>query len=175
MLRSHGTVVDRRTIPRMQVTARATDRSRLGDAEVSLDERPARLRLRDAGREREHFLDWERAVDDGGHLRKCILCGCDTLYRSRSMPRLTVIVAVLALSVVAVGLAGYGTPPILVAALLIVTAIDVVLWARSEWRLTCYRCRSTFRGMSIARYHLGWDARTQRRIDGANQPSPGSS
>lgn len=175
MLRSHGTAVDRRTIPRMQVTARATDRSRLGDAEVSLDERPARLRLGEPGREREHFLDWEQAVDDGGHLRKCVLCGCDTLYRSRSTPRLTVIVAVLALSVVAVGLAGYGTPSILVAALLIFAAIDVVLWMRLEWRLTCYRCRSMFRGMPIARYHLGWDARTQRRIDGANQPSPGSS
>jgi hypothetical protein len=159
----------------MQVTARATDRSRLGDAEVSLDERPARLRLGKAGQERELFLDWERAIDDGGHLRKCILCGCDTLYRSRSMPRLTVIVVVLALSVVAVGLAGYGTPPTLVAALVVVTAIDVVVWLRSEWRLTCYRCRSTFRGMPLARYHRSWDARTQRRIDGANQPSPGSS
>jgi len=159
----------------MQVTARATDRSRLGDAEVSLDERPARLRLGEPGREREHFLDWERAVDDGGHLRKCVLCGCDTLYRSRSTPRLTVIVAVLALSVVAVGLAGYGTPSLLVAALLVVAAIDVVLWMRLEWRLTCYRCRSTFRGMSIARYHRVWDARTQRRIDAADQPSPGSS
>jgi hypothetical protein len=50
-----------------------------------------------------------------------------------------------------------------------------VLWLRSEWRLTCYRCRSTFRGMPIARYHRGWDARTQRRIDAADQPSPGSS
>ncbi|MBM4111275.1 MAG: hypothetical protein FJ254_07980 [Phycisphaerae bacterium] len=91
------------------------------------------------------------------------------------MPRLTIIVAVLALSVVAVGLAGYGTPTIVVATLLVVAAIDVVLWMRSEWRLNCYRCRSTFRGMSIARYHRSWDARTQRRIDSLSQASPGSS
>jgi hypothetical protein len=159
----------------MQVTARAADRSRLGQAEVSLEERPARLRVGKPGEEREHFLDWERAIDDAGQLRKCVLCGCDTLYRNRSTPRLTVIVAVLALSVVAVGLAGYVTPWALVATLLVVAAVDLVLWLRSEWRLTCYRCRSTFRGMPIARYHRGWDARTQRRIDAADQPSPGSS
>jgi len=170
-----GPRVDCRTILGMKVTARTPDRSRLGDAEVSLHERPPRLRLGAPGAEREYFLDWERAVDDGGHLRKCVLCGCDTLYRSRSSPRITIIGAVLAVSVVAVGLAGYGTPSSLVAALLLVIAIDLVLLMRSEWRLTCYRCRSTFRGMPIARYHRGWDARTQRRIDSASQPSPGSS
>jgi len=159
----------------VKVTARAIDRTRLGDAEVSLDQRPARLRLGRPGNEREHFLDWERAIDDGGHLRKCIVCGCDTLYRSRSSPRLTVIVAVLGFSIGAVGLAGYGTPPVLLVATFIAVTIDLVLFLRSWWRLTCYRCHSSFRGMPIARYHQTWNARTQRRIDGANQPSPGSS
>jgi hypothetical protein len=157
----------------MQVTARANDRSRLGSAEVSLDERPARVRLGEAGT--EHFLDWERAIDDGGHLRKCIVCGCDALYRNRSTPRLTVIVVVLALSVVAVGLAGYGTPPLLVGAMVLALVADLVLRALGRWRLSCYRCRSTFAGMPIARYHRGWDARTQRRIDAAAQASAGSS
>lgn len=147
----------------------------MGEAEIGISDRPARLRLGDPGREREHLLDWERAIDDGGHLRKCIVCGCDSLYRNRSTPRLTVIVVVLALSVVAVGLAGYGTPPVLVAALVLVAAVDLVFLLRADWQLTCYRCRSTFRGMPIARYHRGWDVRTQRRVDGADQPSPGSS
>jgi hypothetical protein len=157
----------------MQVTARATDRSRLGEAEVSLDERPARVRLGEPAV--EHFLDWERAIDDGGHLRKCIVCGCDALYRNRSLPRLTLIAVALGLSVVAVGLAGYGTPPVLAGALVAAIVADLVLRVLGRWQLSCYRCRSTFRGMPIARYHHRWDARTQRRVDAAAQPSPGSS
>lgn len=159
----------------MVVHAREADRTKLGTAEVSLDERPPRLRVGPPGSERDLFLDWERAIDDGGHLRKCILCGCESLHRTRSLPRVTPIVLVLGLTIVAVGLAGYGTPPLLVVSAIAASVIDLAFLLLGKVRLACYRCRSTFTGMPIARYHRWWDARTQRRVEAHRHASAGSS
>ncbi len=159
----------------MQVIARDHERVSLGIAELDPAERAPRLCVGPEGRQREFYLDWERAIDDGGHLRKCVLCGAEPLYRSRTLPRLTGIVGGLAVGIIAIGLAGHDVPTSVFVALGAVAVLDLAFLFLGRSQLSCYRCRTTYRGMPIARYHRAWGAATQRRIDASGQPSAGSS
>ena len=59
--------------------------------------------------EGEVFLNWDGTLDDAGHLRKCLTCGCPNLYSYRSLPSVAPIIVIVAFAGAAVGILGYAT------------------------------------------------------------------
>ena len=107
-------------------------------------------------RARDAFLDWEAALDDAGHLRRCIACGCGDLYKSKAFPQITSLVVVLAFAGAVIGVIGLATTPVLIA-MTVVLILDVGLLLFSKLRLVCYRCGTSYHRLPIARYHRWWD------------------
>lgn len=139
----------------MLVDLRSAGGDRLGRIELDVDERPTRVRLPES--DRDLYLSWDGAIDDGGHLRSCIACGNPHLYRSRSLPQVTPFVVVFAFAGAALALLGYATEWWILVLLALVLLLDVLVLFLAESRLTCYRCGSVFRQLKIARYHTPWD------------------
>ncbi len=92
----------------MRIDVRDAEGKRLGRVEVDPAQRPSLVRLTldaKAGPDakgapglsappatgpaepHEHFLNWDEALDDAGQLRRCVVCGCSSLYRPRSCRR----------------------------------------------------------------------------------------
>lgn len=138
----------------MRVILRNLGREQLGTIELDPGLTPSKVET-DLGR--VVFLDWERARDDDGHLRRCLSCGDDTLYRHRRFPQITGFIAVLALALGLGGILGLATGWPVFIAMLIVLALDIAILLFSPETLECYRCRSSYRGVDIARYHARWD------------------
>lgn len=144
----------------MQLQVRDRARRPIGTATVDPAARPTRVRVHGAdGAAQEVFLDWERALDDAGRLRSCVACGCQHLYRRRTLPRFAPFALVLAAAGVVAGILGYSSDPLVLAGLVALLALDgaVLLLARTE--LACYRCGTSYRGTPVARQHRPWDAR----------------
>jgi hypothetical protein len=143
----------------MRVDVRDPDTAeRLGRVEVDPVQRPTRAPI--AGTDREVFLDWDAAIDDAGRLRRCIVCGCRDLYSARIFPQVTGFVVVLAFAGAAVGIfgrEGFATNPVVLGALVLVLLLDVASLIFRTYRLVCYRCRSTYSDLEIARHHQRWD------------------
>ena len=125
-------------------------------------ERPTRAPV--AETDREVFLDWDTALDDAGHLRRCVVCGCHDLFRSKAFPQITVFVVVLAFAGAVIGALGLVamTPPILITMIAVLLA-DIGILLLSRQRLTCHRCRSSYHDLQIARYHRRWDRAVAER------------
>lgn len=145
----------------MRIDVRDDQRRRLGRIEIDPAERPTRVRLEQTGR--EVFLDWDRALDDASQLRRCVVCGCPDLYRSKAFPQVTVLVVVLAFAGAAIGTLGLATTPLVFGAMVAVLAADVSILIFARPRLVCHRCRSSYHGLAIARYHRGWDRAVAER------------
>ncbi len=143
----------------MRIELRDQSRRRLGRIEVDPALRPTRVTVAAAdGRPpREVFLEWDTAVDDAGHLRRCVSCGCHSMFRMRSFPQVTVFIVVLAFAGSVVALLGYATDPVVLALLLTLLTVDVAILLLSRRQLICYRCRTTYSNLPIARYHRSWD------------------
>lgn len=133
----------------------------LGRVVVDPATRPTRVTI--AGHDREHFLNWDGALDDAGHLRRCTSCGCSALFKSKSFPQLTLFVVLLAFAGAVVSALGYAADPKVLSLLVLVLLIDVAILLFSRERLVCYRCRSTYSQLKIARYHRRWDRREAER------------
>ncbi len=103
------------------------------------------------------YLDWDRAVDDEGHLRRCPVCGCRELFVRKDFPQVTGFVVVVAAAVVSMILFGAGEVTAALAVLAAVVVIDFVVFFFTGKTLVCYRCRSEFRDLPIRRDHPGWD------------------
>lgn len=116
----------------------------------------------------EVFLSWDGALDDDGHLRKCLCCGSPNLYRIRSLPSVTPIIVILAFVGAAVGLLGYANNPFVLTSLVVVLLFEITIILVARTRLVCYRCRSRYSETSIAQYHPGFD-REQSEAE-QNQP-----
>jgi hypothetical protein len=158
----------------MQVTIRDRARRTIGAATVDPAARPTIVRASAAdGSHREVYLDWERAVDDGGCLRSCVACGCQRLYRRRTLPRFAPFALVLAAAGVVVGVLGYSNDPLVLAALVLFVGLDAAVLVLARTELVCYRCATSYRGGRIAKYHRPWDARTAADPDCAPDP-PGA-
>jgi len=136
-------------------------RRRIGTIVVDPTLRPTRVTVVDSNR--EIFLNWESAFDDSDQLRRCLICGCNDLYRDKVFPAATAIVVILAFAGAAVGLLGLATNPIMLGALVAVLVIDIAILVFSRSRLVCYRCGSAFRALRIASYHKRWDRGTADR------------
>lgn len=143
----------------MRIEARDTNRHYVGRLTVDSTARPTRSPLE--GEQGEVFLNWDSALDDAGHLRRCVVCGCPDLFQEKAFPQVTMIIVVLAfLGAFAGTFAGIFATEInlpLMVALVIVLVLDVGVLVFARRRLVCYRCRSSFHGVTIARYHQRWD------------------
>ena len=102
-------------------------------------------------------LNWDRALDDEGHLRRCPVCTCPDLFRRRRLPQLTAFVLVLAAAAVGMVLYGVGLPLLALVVLVAVAIVDGLIFLFSRYVLVCYRCRSEFSGMPIGRQQAGWE------------------
>ena len=108
-------------------------------------------------------LDWDRALDDQDRLRHCPVCSCPDLYLRKQVPQLTVfalIVAAGCLASVFYGL-GHARPALLV--LLLVVALDIIIWFTAPRFLVCYRCRAEFHDTPVAARCGPWNARLAQR------------
>ena len=105
---------------------------------------------------KEVFLSWDTALDDAGQLRRCVACGCTDLFKEKAFPQVTAVIVVLAFIGAVIGALGLANTPVLWA-MLVILVLDVAILLLSRRRLVCYRCRSTFHDLPIARYHRSWD------------------
>lgn len=143
----------------MRIVLRNLARQRIGRVEVIESQRPTRVHIEPAAR--EVMLDWEGAVDDAGHLRKCLACGGE-LFREKAFPQITLLVVVLAFAGALLGILGLVTTPTLIA-MAVLLIIDIAILVLARQRLVCYRCRSTYSDTPMARYHRTWDRATAER------------
>lgn len=102
-------------------------------------------------------LDWDQAMDDERHLRKCPVCSCRELFVRRDFPQVTGFVVVLLAGVVAVVLFAQGQELTSISVLGIVALLDLVIYFFTGQCLVCYRCRSEFRGVPIGPEHKPWE------------------
>ena len=94
----------------MNVDVRAAGGKRLGRVEIDPTARP--IRVRPELSDRDLFVDWDGAIDDAGHLRRCVVCDHGRLYRSRTLPQVTPFVILLAFAGAILGLLGYADRPV---------------------------------------------------------------
>jgi hypothetical protein len=145
----------------MKIRLRDADRRPLGSIEVDPDQRPVRATVPETGR--EVFLQWDSAIDDGGHLRRCVACGGTDLFHEKDFPVITSVIVVLAFVGAAVGLRGFGDSPLVLGILSAVLVADVAILLLSRRHLVCYRCHSSYPGTRLARYHRSWDRAVAER------------
>jgi hypothetical protein len=150
----------------MRIDLRDVDGRRLGRVEVDPARRPNLVRATppDGGEPREQFLNWDGAIDDAGRLRKCLCCGCGSLYRAKALPQVTPFVVVLAFAGAAVGLLGYAADPRGLAALVVLLVLDIATLVFARPRLVCYRCGTVYARHRIARYFRPWERSEAERI-----------
>ncbi len=139
----------------MRIELRDDNRSPIGRIDVDPALRPTRVSVVDS--DREVFLNWDIAVDDAGQLRRCVACDCTDLFKEKAFPQVTGFVVVLAFAGAVLGAVGYATTPPMLIAMGVVLIGDVAILLFSKRRLVCYRCRTSYHGLPIARYHRSWD------------------
>ncbi len=134
---------------------------RLGQVEVDVAARPSRVQAP----QNDHvlFLTWEAAMDDGGHMRKCVVCGSNDLYREKRFPHVTGLAIVMAFAGLVVSILGYATTWLVLMLMFLVLLLDVAILLMPRTRLVCYKCRSVYSKTPIARYHHTWDAAIAER------------
>jgi hypothetical protein len=161
----------------MRIELRDENRRPIGRVQVDASQRPTRVTTVGASSaapgEREVFLNWDTAVDDAGQLRRCVACGCTEMFRERAFPQVTAIVVVLAFTGAIIGALGLAANTPVLIAMAIVLVLDVAILLFSRKRLVCYRCRSTYHELPIARYHRPWDRSRADRV-AAHYAGPGA-
>lgn len=160
----------------VRIELRDEERRRIGMLHVDPALRPTRVSV--VGSDREVFLSWETALDDAGQLRRCVACGCPDLFREKAFPQVTGFIVVLAFAGAGFGTLAFalGFPmstPVLIA-MGAVLAVDAGILVFTRQRLACYRCRTSYHGLPIARYHRPWDRSRADRYPGpaASTPAP---
>jgi hypothetical protein len=156
----------------MLIELRDAERRKVGRIDLDPAERPTRVHVQ--GSDREVFLDWDTALDDAGHLRRCVVCSCPDLFRTKAFPQVTGFVVVLAFAGAVIGALGLATtPPILIAMVLVLVA-DIAILLLSRERLVCHECRTSYHDLAIARYHRRWDrAIAERHAPPGDPKRPG--
>ena len=150
----------------MRIELRDESRRRIGRIEVDPALRPTRVMAaggRSSG-DREVFLNWDTALDDAGQLRRCVGCGCTDMFREKAFPQVTALVVVLAFIGAIIGALGLATNLPVLILMACVLVLDVAILVFSRRRLVCYRCRSTYHNLPIARYHRAWDRSKAERF-----------
>ena len=156
---------------------RDSARRRIGRVTIDPAQRPVRVRIESGPRAGEPiYIDWEGALDDAGHLRRCVACG-GALYRAKRLPQVTPFLSGLLVVAVVVAALGHSTSPWLVAGIVILALADLAILLLARPRFVCYSCASAYGRTPIARYITRWDSRAARsaRPRDAGQASSGSS
>ncbi len=142
----------------MRIELRDEHRRRIGRIDVDPALRPTRVAV--VASDREVFLNWDTALDDAGNLRRCVACGCSDLFRDKTFPQVTGFVVALAFTGAVIGALGLATTTPMLVAMTAVLVLDIAVLLFSRHRLVCYRCRTSYHGLPIARYHRRWDRST---------------
>lgn len=127
-------------------------------------------------------LDWDRAIDDEQHLRRCPACGCHDLYVRHEFPRLTAFVMIALAAVIAIAMLGLGQLSYALIVLGAVGLVDAGVYLFFSGKvMVCYRCRSEYRDMPIGRGARPWESAmdeqypqapsTAGSIDGGGDPA----
>ncbi len=158
----------------MRIELRDESRQRIGRITVDPVQRPTRVTVnaaragslfQDAQNDaasglpstREAFLNWDTALDDSGQLRKCVACGCEHMFKEKAFPQVTAFVVALAFVGAIISALGLATNILVLVLMAVVLLLDIAILVFSRRRLVCYRCRSTYHDLAIARYHRTWD------------------
>ncbi|MCC6683071.1 MAG: hypothetical protein IT445_19405 [Phycisphaeraceae bacterium] len=102
-------------------------------------------------------LDWDRAIDDTHHLRRCPVCGCEDLYVRKEAPHVTLFALLLIAAVAMMLLFGLGQVVWAIAVLVVVVLVDLAVFFFAQRILVCYRCLTEYRQVPIRRGHAGFD------------------
>ena len=117
-----------------------------------------------AGTTQAVHLNWDRAIDDERHLRRCPACGCEDLYARHQFPRLTAFVMIALAAVVAIVMLGLGQLHYALIVLGLVGLVDAGVYLFFSGKvLVCYRCRSEYRDLPIGREARTWRADLDER------------
>ena len=150
----------------MRIELRNAQRQRLFSVKVDPASPPTvvRGRAEEAVDEQLIHLNWDRALDDERHLRRCPVCGCDELYVRNRFPRLTAFVMIAFAALIAVVLLGFGQLFLTLIVLGVIGLIDAGAYLFFSGKLlVCYRCRSEFHETPIARGMKPWQAEVDER------------
>lgn len=145
----------------MRMDLRSEGRTRVAWLEIDPTQPPPVVRVpKPTGGEEEHYLEWDRAFDDEGNLRRCPACGCETLYRRSTTPPLTGFLVTLVVGLIGLLLWGVSDAPLalVVGALVVVAVMNLLIILFARRYLVCYRCDSRFHRVGISRGIGEWDA-----------------
>lgn len=115
-------------------------------------------------------LDWDRAFDSSGYLRRCPVCGCRELFARKDFPQGLGLAVVVAAAAVALALFASGRVAWGFGVLAAVAGVDAAIYAFVPRCLVCYRCRSEFRDIPIPAGQGGWDLATGEKYRTPSQP-----
>jgi hypothetical protein len=110
------------------------------------------------------FPDWDRARDDAGRLRRCVLCGQEQLFRRRRLPQVTGLIVVLAFTLALLSLLGYASGPFILVVMGVVLIVDLGVLFFSPESLECYGCHVEYRDLDIGAWHRPWSRTLARRL-----------
>jgi len=150
----------------MRIDLRNPNRQRLFSVEVDLAGPPTVVKgtAEDSDDEQSVHLNWDRAIDDEQHLRRCPACGCDDLYTRNRFPRLTAFVMIAFAAAVAVVLLGLGQLYLTLVVLGVLGLIDVGAYVFFSGKLlVCYRCHTEFHDTPIGRGARPWQPDLEER------------
>ena len=140
----------------MQIDVRDRKRQWLFSVDLDLSDPPSAVRP-PAGGQPEIYLDWDQAIDDTGHLRRCPVCGCRELFVRKDFHQVTGLLIVVVAGIVAMVLFGTRHIKWALTVLGLVAVIDAVVYLYVRRLLVCYQCRSEFRKLRIRRDHPRWN------------------
>lgn len=143
----------------MRIDVHDTNRKKRGRVTVDPTQRPPRTALEEGG-QGDVFLDWDGGLDDGGHLRKCLVCNNKALFRVRTLPSVAPILVILAFAGVAISILGFASNPFILALMGIVVIAEIIILLIARTKLVCYRCRTTYAETPIASYYHPYDPQT---------------
>jgi len=110
------------------------------------------------------FPDWDRARDDAGALRRCVLCREEHMYRRKLLPQVTGLIVVLAFTLALLSLLGYFGGPVILGIMVVVLIADLGILLFSPESLHCYGCRAEYRDLTIGQWHKPWSRAMDRRL-----------
>ncbi len=140
----------------MRIDVKDPNRQWLFTVDVDLSDPPGIVRPPQKERPEIH-LDWDQAIDDTRHLRRCPVCGCRELFARKDFHQMTGLLIVAIAGFVAMAL--FGTRHIKwgLIVLGLVVLIDAIVYLFVRRLLVCYQCRSEFRKLQIRPDHPCWD------------------
>lgn len=106
------------------------------------------------------------AIHVRGGLVHCPCCRCDELFLRKDFPQKLGLSIVIASALVSVILFARGWLLWSLGILLGVVLVDLIIYAIVPKITVCYRCRSTFRDVSLNPDHHGFDLATAEKYRG---------